>query len=438
MPFFLKFKKIEMRNLITIVLLLLLSFCIKSHAQDLNKEKQSNITILKNAKIVDVESGRIMKDTDVVLQNGSIREIGRDIVQTGNEKVIDLSGKYVIPGLIDTHTHLSYGQTRDELAKQMEYLVKHGITSVRDVGGDARQLSEIKMAIDSYQLPGPSIYYSAFIATADYYRNATPQKSWIRGITDSEFAPWVQQVSPGDNLDLVMASAKATGATGVKIYLGYDKEYLKELVTYAKKLGLEVWSHAMLFPAKPSEVAASGVKVLSHAYMLEWEALKNPGKNYQEAEAQMHRNKEDYGKVNLDAFVNEAKKNKIILDATLYISLQTGAYPHAVEIIRRLYKSGIKISAGTDWFVELNKPFPKLFTEIDYLVEKCGFSNMDALRAATIIAAETFNDQGKKGSVKVGKDADLIILSDDPVRDIKNIQKIEAVIAKGRIINIIN
>lgn len=412
----------------TVAALLLIS--LNAFSQTSTREKQPQITILKHLNIVDVEKREILHDMDIVIEKGTIRNIEKGVVPTGDERVIDLAGRYAIPGLIDAHAHLSHGQPRKDICEQLEYLVKHGVTSIRDVGGDARQLAEAKMAVNTGQIQGPDLYYSAFLATMEYYGGGA-QRSWIRGLEDAEFAPWVQLVNPGDDLKTVMTAAKATGATGVKIYLGYDKEFLKELSEAARNAGLEVWAHAMLFPAKPSEVAAAGVKVLSHAYMLEWETVENPGKSFREAEAQMQRDQLDGMTINLDRFIAAALENDIILDATLLVSEQMKGYSHAIGITRRLHQAGVKISAGTDWFNFTHDPLPALYTEIGILVNQCGFSNMEALRAATIIAAETFNGQHKKGSIAIGKDADLVILKENPVDHINNLHKMESVIKKG-------
>lgn len=413
-----------------ICLTVILSF-LSIQAQTVKKTNTQKRLILRNVSLIDVEAKTIHKEMDIVISDKKITAIGQKVKYEEKDSVVDLTGKFVIPGIIDAHTHLTTFKSREDLKKDLAYLLRHGITSVRDVGSDARQLAEIKRAIDAKEAIGPDIYYSAFMATRDYFTHGQ-QKSWMVGLKDQEFAPWVQLVNPGDNLDIVMATAKATGATGIKIYMGYDKSYLKNLAEAAKKFNLEVWGHAMQFPAKPTEVALSGMKVLSHAYMLEWEGLTDPGKNVNVSLSRY--NSIDFKNVNIDPFIEAALTNNIIMDATLWISEKAGTYPHAIEFTKKLYKSGIKISAGTDWPVDTKEPHPTIYDELQVLIDKCGFTPIDALRSATLIAAETFGGVSKKGSIAIGKDADIVILEANPLENIRNYQSIKMVIKNGDVI----
>lgn len=399
------------------------------------KEKTPKTTILKGVNLVDVENKTLIENTSVVIQDNKISQISAEVLPDSAAQVIELNGKYLIPGLIDAHTHVSYGQHRDSLARQMAYYTKGGVTAIRDVGGDARQLAEMKMAISKREVLGPDIYYSAFLATDDYYMGRGADRNWLRGMPENEtFAPWVQHVEPGDDLDAVMIAAKATGATGVKIYLGYDKAFLEKMIEAAKKQGLQLWSHAMLFPTKPSDVIDAGVEVLSHAYMLEWEATDKIFANARETLA--YKDSLQFTVECLQPFIKNALDKNIILDATIFISQQAFKNDPSADIIKELYKAGVKISAGTDWFVKLSDPYPPLYEEIDLLVDLCGFTPMDALRSATIIAAETFKGQDRKGSIVVGKDADMIVLNKNPLEDIKNLREIEMVIKGGVVLDL--
>ena len=401
-----------------------------------SRQRRPSAILLKNVNIIDVENKQILFSTDIAIEGGIIRQIGNNIQPaTPNDEVIDLTGKYAIPGLIDSHTHIANSQvfSRKDLVDQLQYLVQNGITSVRDVGGDARQLAELKRAVNRDEIVGPDLYYAAFIASKSYHEKY-PATAWTTGMEEN-VAPWVQIVESGDDLDSVMIAAKATGATGVKIYHGYDNDFLVEIVAAARKQGLQLWAHAMLYPAKPHEVAASGVGVVSHAYMLENEAFEGVITGYEQGDAQ--KSKIDLPNINLDKFIDNALTNNVILDATLCVSLkgsrgESNAY--VTDLTRKVYKAGVKVSTGTDWFIMTHDPFPPLFDEIDYLVEGCGFSNIDALRAATLIAAETFQGQNRKGSIAQGKDADLVILEGNPIEEIKNLLQIDFVIKKGKVL----
>ena len=427
---------------ITIFLFLLLAVSATAEAQRQRQARPPSVIILKNVNLVDVENKQILPSMDIAIEGGLIREIGKNI-QPANptDTVIDLTGKYAVPGLIDVHTHIanSQGTGRQNLTEQLRFLVEHGITSVRDVGSDARQLAELMRAVNTNEIIGPDIFYAAFIATNAYYEhgNRNPSAAWTAGLEEN-FAPWVQLVEPGAELDAVMIAAKATGATGLKVYLGYDKDFLAEIVTAARKQGLQLWAHTMLYPAKPHEVAAAGVDVMSHVSMLENEAFEGVITHFEQGNAQ--KATLDMLNINLDKFIENALKNDVILDATLRVSVPNFNERHSEKhqplynMLNQVYKAGVKIAAGSDWFITPGWGDPPLFEELVLLVEHGGLSTMDAIRAATIIAAETFKGQNQKGSITQGKDADIVILNANPVEDIKNLQNNHLVMKKGRLI----
>ena len=96
----------------------------------------------------------------------------------------------------------------------------------------------------------------------------------------------------------------------------------------------------------------------------------------------------------------------------------------------------MKICAGTDYINDLNRPFPFIFDELDLYVEKCDFYPMEAIFTVTKVAAEALGICNKVGTVEVGKQADLLILSGNPFDDIKELRKIKVVIKRGIEINV--
>ena len=230
---------------------------------------QEKIVVLKNVNIVDVVEGSIHKGQDVVMKGGIIQAIGKDVGTGIAGEVKDLTGMYVMPGLIDAHVHIANDpkETQDDRAKHLEYFLRHGITSIRDAAGDARVLRELKEGVQRGKYEGSDIYYAAFMAGPAYFEGNDREKSMVEGWSEP-YAPWMQCIRPDSDLDKAMEEAKEWGCTGVKIYGGFDREALLPIVRKAKEHGLQVWGHATLFPAKPWDVADAGVQVISHAYML--------------------------------------------------------------------------------------------------------------------------------------------------------------------------
>ena len=213
-----------------------------------------------------------------------------------------------------------------------------------------------------------------------------------------------------------------------------DADLLKRITDEAKKQGIGVWSHSTVMPAKPSDAINVGVEVISHAEMLKWEQCDS-------LSVSMFDNwKKYYGKMSFDfpeleKIFTEMIKKDVILDATAYHG-SVNKFDEAVIFTKKAHEMGVKVCAGTDYYVDpLKDSTPFIHKEMQVFVEKCGFTPVEALRSATIIAAETFKMQHKTGSIEKGKDADLLILNKNPLTDIKNTTNIHMVIKQGKIYN---
>ena len=392
---------------------------------------QKGYLILKDVNLVDVVEGNIKKGVDIVIENGVIKAVGKRVGEGVKGEVKDLAGMYVMPGLIDAHVHIANDpkETQDDRAKHLKYFLRHGITSIRGAAGDARVLRDLKEGVQQGKYEGPDIYYAAFMAGPAYFEGNDREKSMVEGWSEP-YAPWMQCIRPDSDLDQAMKEAKEWGCTGVKIYGGFDREALLPLVRKAKEHGLQVWGHATLFPAKPWDVADAGVQVISHAYMLEWEGVSeelsgNIFENYEK-----FYDKIDHEKMSVERFLQTVKKKGLIFDPTLFLCMEN-KMDWAARFVKRANQIGVKICAGTDYINDLNRPFPFLFDELDLYVEKCGFYPMEAIFTATKVAAEVLGVGDKVGTVEVGKQADLLVLPENPYDDIKALRKIQEVIKRG-------
>lgn len=388
--------------------------------------------ILKDVTIIDVIKGKQTENADIVIRDGKIQKAGIRAGQGVEGEVLNLAGKYVIPGLIDAHVHLANDpkETQTERSKHLSYFLHHGITSIRDAAGDARVLKELQADVRNGKIQGPDIYYAAFLAGPDYFEGNDREKSMVEGF-GSDYAPWMQCITPGDDLEQAMQSAKSCGATGIKIYGGFSADFLPALIKAAQKEGLKIWGHATLFPAKPTDMARAGTEVISHAYMLEWESVpqpleKNIFKNYE-----LYYDIINHDSLNADSFFREIKKHQGIFDPTLYLCMVNGM-KWSARLVQQAHEQGIKICAGTDYINDLNRAFPFLFDEIELYVNTCGFSPLDAIRSATIIAAEVVGQEKETGSIEKGKNADLLILNGNPLTDIHQLRNQYLVIQKGK------
>lgn len=395
---------------------------------------QNNALLLKNARIIDVESGEISKPTNLLIHGGKISQTGDKAGKNHSGDTRDLQGAYVLPGLVDAHVHIGNDpkERQEERIRHLNYFLQHGITSIRDAAGDARILRELQSGVREGKIEGPDIYYAAFMAGPPYYKGNDREQNMVAGL-DTTFAPWLQCIRPEDDLRQAMKAAKDCGATGIKIYGGFTREELFPLVEAGKKEGLKIWSHTTLFPAKPTDAAEAGIEVLSHAYMLEWENVADTlsediFKNYE-----LYYPKIDHEHIAPSRFIAAVKKQGTIFDPTLYLCM-VNHMEWSAGIVKQAYEAGVKICAGTDYINDLSRPYPFLFDEIGLYVTACGFSPLDAIRSATIIAAEALGIADKAGTIRSGKKADLIVLSNNPLEDIEHLKTIQLVIKDGKIV----
>ena len=401
-----------------------------------NGYAQEKAIIFKNVNVVDVVEGNIRKGQDVVIKEGIIQAIGKNVGTGVSGEVKDLTGMYMMPGLIDAHVHIANDpkESQEDRAKHLEYFLRHGVTSIRDAAGDARVLQELKEGVLQGKYLGPDIYYAAFMAGPAYFEGNDREKSMVEGWSEP-YAPWMQCIRPDTDLDKAMEGAKEWGCAGVKIYGGFDRETLLPLVRKAKEHGLQVWGHDTLFPAKPWDVAAAGVQVISPAYMLECVGVSEELRVTYIENYEKFYDKIDHDKMSVERFLQTVKSKGLIFDPTLFLCIEN-KMDWAVRFVKRANQIGVEICAGTDYINDLNRPFPFIFDELDLYVEKCGFYPMEAIFTVTKVAAEALGVCDKVGTVEVGKQADLLILSGNPFDDIKELRKIKVVIKRGIEINV--
>lgn len=388
------------------------------------QESKPVFKTLINANIVDVEHGRLDLNKMIIIRNDRIISVTENKPAKAKGTVIDIKNAYVVPGLIDAHVHVSNitFSKPENTYKHLEYFVKHGITTVRDAAGNAPVLKQAKAGIDQHIRQGADIFYSSFMAGEWYYDRGAH-------IRKDPYTPWEQLIKPGINLDSAMREAQLCGATGVKLYHSFDSDFLKQVIAAAKHRGLKVWGHAMLYPATPIQVAQAGMDVISHVYMLE-----NMSTDTLLLDRKVAKKYKDSVKANIDvsALSAEMIKRNEILDATLCISADKE--PWVFELVKKMHSKGVKIAAGTDQIVDLHSKYPRLMDELGYFVDHCGFTPAEALKSATLINAETIAQEKNIGSVTAGKQADLLIVRENPLADIGRLKDQVMVIKHGELI----
>ncbi|KXJ53139.1 MAG: amidohydrolase [Colwellia sp. Phe_37] len=406
---------------------------------------------LKNINIVDVEGLKIDNNQTVVIENDSIKSITATNKQRLSKDVVvlDMTDKYLIPGLIDTHVHHATspdsGDNDQVTRMRLRKLLQGGVTSVRDMGGDTRALYSLKRRADNDVIQSPDIYYSVIIGGDEFFsdpRTVESAKGEIPGQVN-----WMRAVDEDSPFDEIMLKASGAGATGIKIYAKVSASVIPKLAAAAKKHGLKVWSHAFVGPARPQQLVNAGVETISHAPDLSAHVVDN---FYQLRRENKHiTEKQKAESFQLDSYQNlfdDMKKNQTILDATLTVfEKQKVARGERGELMyqwgntftRMAHANGIKISAGTDGTSDYyQSAYPLVQHEMQLLVNDVGMTPLEAIQAATINGAKVIGIEQSHGAIRAGKVANLVILNDNPSENIENVTDIAHVIKNGQFVHI--
>ena len=417
---------------------LVLTICL-SYGEAYN-QFQFDRYALHRINVINVIEKKVIENQTIVIENDTIKEIvDSNDFNNDSIKTLNYEGHYIIPGLIDAHVHFGTDPSQSdnlEITKdRLHYLLKNGITSVRDMAGDARFLSYVSRQASLDEIPSPDIYYSALIAGETFFKDPRTKLSG-RGYSAGK-APWMRGINAKSDLHQIISEAKGTGATGIKIYANLDKTYIENIVKEAHKQGFKVWAHSTVFPAKPSEVCGAGVDVVSHASYLGWEMVDEVP-----SDASNRRKKVEQFDSTDPVFTDliEMMKSKgTIIDPTIAIYKRSfpdsTLFNYGVLLTKLAYENGVKVGIGTDQDIKDFRSDAPIFQEMEVLLNDVGLKPIDLIESATIINAQMLAKEDEIGSIEKGKKANLVILKRDPTADINNMKNPVMVIKNGKLYN---
>jgi imidazolonepropionase-like amidohydrolase len=387
------------------------------------------------ATLIDASSSAARPNMALVTRGERISAVlpaGDFHAQPGDE-IVRVRDRFIVPGLVNTHVHLATLADPPVAKAYLRRELYSGVTTVRDMAGDVRLLSELKREAEFDEIVAPDIYYVALMAGPDFFVDPRTHDA-ARGRIAGQVS-WMQAITSETNLPIAVAEARGTGATALKLYGDLSAALVKSITEEAHRQQMLVWAHATVFPAQASDVVDAGVDVISHACLLGYQASDPPVLKYHD------RTPVDAAKVmrpneNISALLADIKRHGTILDATLHV-YDTDEHPASCppgvsdQLAREAYRAGIPISAGTDDDPDWRKPDSLLDDEIALLVERVGMTPAEALRSATLIGARTVGLEKEFGTLEVGKWANLVVLRRDPLRDIANLRSVDFVVKRG-------
>lgn len=380
-----------------------------------------HVTVIADVTVVDVVAGVPRPHQTVIVRNALIETVGpaADVKAPAGARVIDASGKFLIPGLWDMHVHLNGD------GMLLGRFLAAGITGIREMGDSLAPLVEARRLISSGQWEGPRLVLSG------------PMLRGPQSPTDTS-GGGSRVVRTPEEARQAIAELDSLGVDFIKIqdYLSRDTYFA--IAEAARAHGKKFAGHVPI-DVSPAEASDAGEYSIEH---FDW-LPKRCAALFMEEEDNIKAMPADLcGEAAVDVILQRLVRNGTWLCPTIaqFQYLSPGhwraifaGFTRQVPALRR---SGARILAGTDWQRSLEaRGGPAgltLHEEMLALVE-AGFTPIEALRAATSNPAEYFGMSKELGSIEAGKIADLVLLTADPLADIRNTESIDLVMHDGQL-----
>ena len=431
--------------LLPVLALLISPLAATAADTDTDSDERNRVLVLRGVSVFD-GSGELMRPGGtIVIEGEAISSVSFDenAVVPDGALTLNLEGQYVIPGIIDAHVHVSH-DSRAETENALAQALAGGVTSVRDMGGDARRLASLGRDAQLGEIESPDIYYSAVFAGPTFFDD--PRVIDVTRGVEPGAAAWARAITSETDLQQVVAEAKGSGASAIKIYTDLEADLIVGITKAAHAQDMKVWSHSVVFPTRPGDLVSAGIDVISHSSGLYWEVSDQVPSAFG-SHRQLEYEPGASSRPEFALLFEQMRNRGTILDATIFVIQHSSDHApegeekkrrsqrleFANEITSAAYRSGVLIAAGSDNMIDKDKEFPMIHDELRLLVENCGLSPAAALRSATSINARALGIDDSTGFIQEGKQADLVVLSANPLEDIGNTRSVRFVIKRGRL-----
>ena len=424
--------------------------------------------VLTHLTVIDVTRGRAISDMTVMIEGKHIIGLGRrsKIKVPQGAQVIDATGKYLIPGLWDMHVH--------EWNKEVFFplFIANGITGVRDMFSPLPPIKQWRAEIAAGTTIGPHIFAAGILIDGPY----------------PFCKPCTIAVSNADEGEKAVLKVKEMGADFVKVYSMVPRDAYFAIAEEAKRQHMVLAGHVPEF-VSAAEASDVGQKSIEHlmGILVACSAKEAELRKENEAKLRAEGIRQDTAMLEQAAALDSFDEQKAAALFTRFVKNGTwicptlsvlravafsgdadfrndprikyipdflkqqfweGAYgwkehtpefnaqakrvfQKQLEVIGIMNRAGVRLIAGTDTANPYVFPGFSLHNELALLVQ-AGLTPTEALRTATINPARYFDMEKSLGTVEKGKIADLVLLDANPLTDINNTRKIDAVIVGGR------
>ena len=402
------------------------------------------LTLYSGATLIDGTGAPPRADQDLLVKGERIVATGpRGSLAAPGAKRVDLTGRTLIPGLVDSHVHLATPPDRPKAEALLRRNLFGGVTLVRSMADDVRPVAELARAAQQGEIPAPDIRFAALMAGPSFFadpRVAAASQGWTPGT-----APWMQAIDDGTDLRTAVTLARGTGAAAIKVYANLPSRLVSALTAEAHRQGVMIWAHSAIFPARPADGIAAGADSVSHICYLGYQAGPGIHPAYEDRTPVAEQRLTPDEPVMAGLFRAMLTKGTLV-DATgsLFVREEAPrkADPKAkplrctgkavIALTRQAHASGVPISTGTDFTLPPSDPWPEVHEELLFLARDVGMKPLEVIRAATLMGAVAAGQAAERGSLEPGKLADFVVLAKDPLADIANIRSIETVVKRGR------
>jgi imidazolonepropionase-like amidohydrolase len=424
-------------------------------------------TVITHATVLNPGTSSVQRNRTVVITGARITSVSdkEKFQLPKNARVIDATGQYLIPGLWDMHVHSAFGDWfpggRDII---LPLFIANGVTGVRDMGGDVPVLMEWRKEIASGEIVGPRMVISGPMLDA-YLPNG--KLRFPSSIAVSTPATAVAAVD----------SLKAQGVDFIKVQSVISHDAYLAAAAEAHKQGLPIVGHV---PDKVriQEVVEAGQKSIEHLMGI-FEGCSTEEDKFIKGEGNLKLLLTTQDQQRCDSLIRLLAQNQTWQVPTLAwqrggtfldqrdlkhdpldkyvpaywrdvtwrrftdemmpdllrdpLALRQEYFAHNLQMVGAMHRAGVPFMAGTDTAPGVYiVPGFSLHDELANFVE-AGFTPMEALQTATSNPAKFLGMEASFGSVEPGKVADLVLLSANPLEDIRNTRKISIVVADGQI-----
>lgn len=415
-----------------------------SHAQENSAAREDRTFVQVGRLLADPQSGEVERNKTIVVADGKVVEIldgAQGDGNVGDGNVIDLRDSFVLPGLIDSHTHISFQNgptveleamqktTADHALDGVLYArrtLEAGFTTVADLGGNPGAARALRDAIAGGKVSGPRIIAAGVVGAhgghADIhgYRPDILQlfldPGMCSGADDCSRAVR-QAVQRGADVIKIASTGGVMTNTAAGVGQQMFEEEITAIVRTAHNLGRRVVCHAHGTDGINAALRA-GVDGIEHGTYLDAESIRLMKARGVYLVPTLLAGETVRRQAQTAPWMPANVKKK---------ALEVG--PNLMSALRRAREGGVKVAFGTDSGVSAHGENAREFG----LMVQAGYSPLDAIRSATVWGAAHNRLSAEIGSIAPGKAADLVAVKGDPLQDITELERISFVMKAGRI-----